>query len=90
MRLRPEDDYAVQTYTAQGRVASALVDGRRTDYRYHPDGSLEAEISYETHPGATTSVVPGSLGAPPASESAICNTYDDYIWGTARTLGLGA
>ncbi|MBK8010191.1 MAG: VCBS repeat-containing protein [Deltaproteobacteria bacterium] len=87
-RLHPENDYAVHTYTAQGRVASTLINGRRSDYRYHPDGSLRAEIAYEEHPSATTSIDTESLGAAPGS--GICNTYDDYAWGAPRALGLGA
>ena len=77
--IRPatEDEFSSTTYNDLGQPTSTLVNGVATDYRYHGDGTLAAEILYH---GRTAAGTP---------EQGFCTTYDDYRYGVARVLRSG-
>ncbi|RIK34409.1 MAG: hypothetical protein DCC55_33140 [Chloroflexi bacterium] len=68
------DELTYQEYDAQGRLASREVNGVITDYRYHNDGNLQAEITYQ---GANRT-------------NGYCTTFSDYQYGVPRTTFYGA
>ncbi len=72
------DEVEVHSYNNLGQIVSTERNGIRTEYRYHADGTLNAEISYR------------SADPPNDPTDGYCTTYADYQYGVARRIGHGA
>lgn len=74
-----EDEWEQRVYDdATGLLATRVVNGMRTDYRYDGRGQLHAEIQYQDRAGDGTPT------------GGVCTTYEGYQAGVAARIRYGA